>query len=397
MPDVLDATGLTVKTATEITSDLTTGFQSTYGDDINVDQNSPDGQIIGILTQENVDLRELIADVNAGFDPDQAQGAVLDQRVAYNGITRQGGTYTNQPVDIVVDATVELQGLDANFNNPNGTGYTVQDGSGNLFILTDTTTLTGNQTLNFRAQQIGAVNVPINTITDPVTIIPGVVSVNNSSAAITVGQAQELDPQLRTRRTQSVANASNAYLNGLEGKLLALAGVSDAKVYENYTDSVDADGVPAHGFWAIVSGGANSDIAQTIYKSKTYGAPMRGAVTVPIITPSGTQFLAKFDRPTAANLYIRFTLKTTVPGYIFDTDAIQKFIPTDLTYGIGDFAETSAVTDAAKAGIAAQGGGGVPVLVQISSDGATWMDYLDVPALNAEWTLDPSRITITVI
>src|SRR5947209_4720642 len=123
MPDSLSATGLTVKTAAEITSDLTTGFQQAYGSDINTDQNSPDGQIIGILTQENVDLRELIAQVNASFDPDQAQGSVLDQRVAINGIAREGGTYTNQPIDITVTATVNLQGLDGNFNDPNGTGY----------------------------------------------------------------------------------------------------------------------------------------------------------------------------------------------------------------------------------------------------------------------------------
>lgn len=398
MPDVLNAQGLTVATAAEITADLTTGFQGVYGEDINTDQNSPDGQIIGILTQENVDLRELISAVNAGFDPDQAQGAVLDQRVAINGITRAGGTYTNQPIAITVNATVSLQGLDGNFDNPNGTGYTVQDGSGNQFILTDSTTLTtGTTTLNFRAKQIGAVNVPINTITNPVTIVPGVVSVNNPSAAITVGENEETDAQLRTRRTQSVSNASSGYLNGLLGTILALPGVTEAALYENLTNVTDANGIPAHGIWLIVSGGANSDIANAIYNKKSYGAAMKGSVSVDIVTASNTQFVAQFDRPSAVNLYIQFTIKTTVPGYVFDTAAIAAYIAKNLIYGIGAFAETSAVTDAAQAGLVSQGGGGVPVLVQISSDGSSWTDFLSAPALNDEWTLDPSRITITVV
>ncbi|MBZ5673718.1 MAG: hypothetical protein LAP61_05670 [Acidobacteriia bacterium] len=398
MPDKLDASGLTVKTAAEITSDLTTGLKGVYGEDINVDQNSPDGQVVGILTQENVDLRELIANVNAGFDPDQAQGVVLDQRVAINGIQRQGGTYTNQPIDITVNATVNLQGLDADFDNPNGTGYTVQDGAGNQFILTDSVTLTaGTTTKNFRAKKIGAVNVPINTITNPVTIIPGVVSVINSSAAITVGQDQETDSQLRTRRAQSVSKAASGYLNGLLGVVLELPGVTEAALYENDGDTVDSNGIPAHGIWLIVSGGANSDIANAIYNKKSYGANMNGAVSVSILTASGLEFTAKFDRPTATNLYIRFNLKRTIPGTVFDTAAIAKYIATNLVYGIGAFAETSLVTDLAQAGIASQGGGGVPLDVQISPDGASWTDFLAAPTLNSEWTLDPARISITVV
>lgn len=398
MPDSIGPNGLVVETATEITALLTTGLQGIYGADINVDQNSPDGQLVGIITQAGVDLRELIADVNNAFDPDNAQGGTLDQRCAINNIQRTGGTYTIQPMTINVNATVKFQGLDAAANDPRGTGFTVQDGSGNMFILLDTVTLTGNTAnINFRAQKIGAVNVPINTITNPVTIIPGVTSVNNPSSAISVGQAQELDPQLRTRRQASVGNSANGYLNGLRGALLALSGVTQAEVYENDTGTTDANGTSPYSIWVIVSGGANTDIANTIYARKTDGAPMRGGVSVNIITASGALFVAKFDRPIAVNLYLQFTLKRTVPGYVFDPAAIKASMATGLVYRIGQFAETSSVTDAAEVGIASQGGGGVPLLAQISSDGVTWVNYLDAPTLASEWTLDPSRITITVI
>lgn len=398
MPDVIDATGLTVETAAEITAFLDTNLQTIYGPDINTDQNSPDGQCVGILTQLGVDLRELIMETNDSFDPDQAGGVLLDQRCAINNIERIGGTYTDQPITLVVSSTVVLQGLDANFSNPNGTGFTVQDGSGNQFILTDTTTFTAGTYTNvsFRARQIGAVKVPINTITNLVTIIPGVVSVNNPSAAITVGQNQETDAQLRIRRQQSVSLAAGAYTDGLRGVLLALAGVTEAVVYENNSGITDANGIPGHSIWAVVAGGANSGIAAAIY-AKHNGGGMKGTVVVPVATSSGIPFDAAFDRPTAVNLFIRFNLKQTVAGFIFDQASIKASMVAQLVYEIGQFAETSVVTDAAQAGIAGQGGGGVPLDVQISPDGSAWTDYLAAPTLDAEWTLDASRIAITVV
>lgn len=398
MPDSFDANGLTVKTLAEITADLKAGFQGIYGADINLDQNSPDGQAIGIFAQAGVDLRELAAQINNGFDPDQAQGVILDQRVVINNIAREGGTFTIQPVDITVSQTVTLQGLDANFNSVTGTGYTVQDGSGNQFILIDSATITtGTHSLEFRAQQIGLVNTVVNTIVNPVTVVIGVTAVNNSSAALSIGQNQESDPQLRARRQKSVSLNSSANLDGVRADLLALSGVTGAETYMNVTDDVDANGIPGHCLWAIVEGGANSDIGETIYSKISYGCNMKGTVEVDIITASGSLFVVLFDRPTPENLYIRFNIKRTTPLFVFDMAAVQAYVVANTAYQIGEFAETSRITAAAVAGINAGGGGGVPLDTQISLDGFAWTDYLDVATLASKWTLDVSRVTITVV
>lgn len=398
MPDIIDANGLQVKTFTEIRQDLETGLRAIYGADINLDQNSPDGQLVGIIAQAATDLRELLVQINNSFDPDQALGRLLDERVVINNIERIGGTYTIQPISITTDRTVSLQGLDAAFNDPNGTGYTVQDDSGNRFILVDSETFTaGTYSRNFRAQEIGQVEVITGTITTPVTVVQGVTAINNPSAALEIGQREETDSQLRVRRQRSVALASNGYLNGLLGDILALDGVTAAKLYENYTDTTDGDGIPPHSTWLIVEGGANEDIAKTYYENKSYGSGMLGAVDVDILTASGAIFTALFDRPDAADLHIRFDLKKTVPLFVFNLDTVKQYIADNLFYEIGDFAETSAVTAAAVAGIAAQGGGGVPINVEISDDGTTWVDYLAAPDPKTKWTLDVSRITITVV
>jgi hypothetical protein len=398
MPDVIDATGLTVMTAAEITAQLNSGLQGIYGADINLDQNSPDGQMVGILTQMAVDIREMIVSVNNGFDPDQAQGVILDQRVTINDIQREGGTYTIQPIDLVIGSTVTLVGLDGSFDNPNGTGYTVQDGSGNQFILITTETFTaGSYTRNFRAKNIGLVNVPVDTITIPVTIVLGVSSVNNNSAAITVGETQETDAQLRTRREQSTALSTTGYLNGLLGAIKAISGVTEAELYENKTGVTDANGIPPHCIWLIVAGGSSSDIGNEMYNRKSYGCDMKGDVTYDIVTASDALFTAQWDTPNAIDLYIRFTIQRTVPGFTFDEDSIKTYIATNLSFTIGQAANTAGVVVAALAALAAQGGGGVPVLAEISDDGISYTDYLTTPTLKDEWTLDTSRISITVV
>lgn len=398
MADKIDETGLQTKTLNEIIADLETGFKEIYGVDINIDQNSPDGQLINIFAQSGIDIRELITGVYNSYNPDRAIGVQLDERVLINNITRKGGTYTIQPIVIVTDRTVSLVGLDSDFNNQEGEGYTVQDNAGNEFILIDSDTLiAGTHTLNFRARNIGLVETTVGTITTPVTVVLGVVSVNNASGALEVGTDQETDAQLRVRRSYSTSLNASAYLNGLLGTVLNIEGVSDAKLYENYTGSVDADGIPAHGFWLIAEGGANTDIADAIYKKKSYGSNMKGDVSVEIITASGQSFFAKFDRPTPKNLYIEFSIQPLASGQTFDLTSLKNYIVSNLSYGIGEAAESSKITCIIKDGIAETGGLGVPVLVEISDDDVTYVEYLETDTKDEEWTVDATRINITVI
>jgi len=398
MPDILDASGLQISTLQEVRTALENGYRQIYGSDINLDQNSPDGQVVGIFSQAMIDMRELLFSIYNSFDPDRAIGRQLDERVVINNIQRAGGTFTLINIEITVDRTVTLPGLDAAFNDINGTGYTVADNAGTQFILIDTATITaGTHNLSFRAKEIGQVETTIGTIQNAVTVVLGVTGINNPSAATSIGQDEETDAQLRLRRQLSVANSSTGYLNGLLGLILSLDGVSDAALYENYTSVTDGNGIPPHAIWLIVEGGANNDIAQTIYERKSYGCDMRGDVEVDITTASNAIFTAKFDRPEAQDLYIRFDIQRTNPSQVFDLDVIKSYIVANQTYKIGQFAETSALTAMAVLGIAAQGGGGVPVNVEISDDGIAWTDFLDVPTLDSKWTLDTTHITVTVL
>jgi uncharacterized phage protein gp47/JayE len=399
MTNTIDETGLHIDTSATIASNLVAGFQNIYGTDINIASNSPDGQLVGILTQTVIDLLEFIASVNAGFNPDTATGSILEQRVTINNIARIGGSYTVQPVDITCTRTVTLEGLDGLYSSPTATAYTVQDNSGNQFYLAETATITaGTHTLNFRAAKIGEVNVSVGTLTVPVTIVNGVTAVTNSLAAITVGQNQETDAQLRTRRQQSVALSSNGYLNGLLGTVKALPGVTEAVVFENITGDIDINGTPAHCVWLVVLGGSAADIANALYGKISAGCNMRGNQHYTITNPFGQHFIARWDNPTPVPLYIDFTIKTTLAGFIFSMSSVKKYIVDNLKYEIGAYTDTSEITATAIAAIAAQGGGGggVPINMQISTDGSTWVSYLDAPSPASQWNLSVANISIEV-
>ena len=330
MSDILDSNGLQTKSLSVLRAELVAAFKEIYGDDINVDQNTPDGQLIDILSQVGIDLREILAQVNAGFDPDQASGRVLDQRVGINGITRNAGTYTFQNIEITTDRALNLIGLDSEANelNPDVPGlYAVKDDAGTIYYLLSSISVVaaGTYSLNFRAAEIGQIEVSLNTITTAETVIAGVTNINNPDPVNSTGEDEETDAELKIRRRISTAISSTGYLDGLEAALNNLDGVTEAFVYENDTDVIDADLIPPHSIWCIVEGGDPEEIGQTIYSKKSAGCGMKGVQIIEITRPNNRVFEAKYDLAGSEDLYIRFTLSltggTVDPVYIKKSDS----------------------------------------------------------------------------
>jgi uncharacterized phage protein gp47/JayE len=316
----INQNGLTIDSLQEIITFLEDGYREIYGNDIILDSNTPDGQLINIQAQFYRDLLEVLNQIYTGFDIDQAIGVVLDQRVSLLGIQRQGATFTQQQVEITVDNSVTLEGLDEAANDIDGTGYTVADNTGTEFILLDTfnAPTAGTYNLTFRAKELGSITTTPNTITNPITEVLEVTNIDNPSGALEVGVNGELDSELKIRAKKSTANRSTGFIDGLTGLLLTTTGVTDVKVYENNTDVTDANGIPSHSIWVICEGGANTDIANVIYNTINAGCGMKGNLTIDIVTINGSIFVAKFDRPTSKNLYIKFEIKATIAGQNFD-------------------------------------------------------------------------------
>lgn len=401
MTNSLDSTGLILEDLSTIIDNLTTGLKAIYGSDINVDSNSPDGQLINLIAQTKIDILQLIEAVNSQFDPDNAIGINQDSLYAINNIQRIGATYTYQNITITTDRALTLQGLDANANSLDGEGYTVADNTGNQFILLDTQNIVsaGTYSFSFRAKGLGAVYTTPNTITSPVSIVLGVISINNPLSASSIGQNGETDSAFRIRRAQSVALGSVGYLAGLLGALQNTTGVVNASLFENNTDTTDINGIPSHSIWAIVEGGSNKDIATEIAQRKSAGTGMKGSTTYNVILPSGQIFVAKFDRPTSKTLYVKFDIKPLKTGQTFDTATIKTNFVNALFFGIGNSVDAYDLSLVAKTAIESVAGvdSGVPLNLQISKDNSTWFYYLGVDTLNEKWVASTTNTTVNVL
>lgn len=392
MPNGVTASGIVTKTSAEIRQEILNGaagypgYFQIYGPDINVDPNSPDGQQINIFAQGVVDLLELIAQVFASFDPDQAIGTVLDARCGINGVVRRGATYTQQMVEVTVTQALTLPGLNSSPLNP----FTVSDAAGNQFQLVSSHSFVGagSASLLFQAATLGPVETVIGTITQIATTTLGVASVNNAAAALSVGISEETDAQLRIRRANSVSLPSRGYLEGLLGALLDTDGVTQAVVLENDTNTTDADGIPGHSIWCIVEGGANSDIADAIYKKRNAGCGMKGAVSVLVPQVDGTDFEILFDRPTPEALWITFDV-AAISGTVDDA-FIRAQILELLSYSINQKADTASIVVLIKqiapnASVENEG---------VGLDGITYVSLQDPTAVNNQFALTAAHIVI---
>lgn len=402
MPDIFNDNGLQVATSTEIQTELENGYKNIYGNDIAIGSNTQDGQLIAIYTQMATDLRELIMEVFNSFNPTLCRGRIQDVRYALNDITRKGGTFTIVPITIEVNKTVTLQGLDANFYDVNATSYAIADDSGNQYFLIDTTTLTaGTYTLPFRAQNIGLIQPALNTITNQVTIVNGVLSVNNASAPTTYGENQETDDEFAIRRERSPENKSQNSIDSILGQLLELDGLTQAAVYNhdyaNYPSTTDADGIPLGYIWVIAEGGSNAEIVTVIYANMA-GSGTKGSVIVNVPTASGQILGINFDRPIAVPLYIKFDYQHTSSETEFiNENAIKQYIVDNLQFKINQYADTSAIVPIAQQGILSSGGIGVCNDLQISTDNSNWYEFIDSATKQDIFTIDVANITITEV
>lgn len=304
-----------------------------FGADINLDANSPDGQLNNIFAQAKRDVLEQIRQVAANFDPAQAVGVWLDRVGSYTDVLRQEGSYTLVNVDVTVDRAVTLSGIDDEPDNP----FTIADSAGNKYYLSATHifTVAGTVSLQFQAALFGPANPSANTLTVIQTVTLGVVSVNNPGAVTLLGTTEESDFSFRVRITQAVAKVSVGYIASALAAVIAVDGVTEVKIWENDTSTIDANSVPAHGVWIIVAfstPATNQLVAEAIYSKRHAGTDQKGSISVNITQADGSIFAVLFDAPDPENVWVSFDI-ATLSGTV-DATWLRAQILENFTFGI---------------------------------------------------------------
>jgi hypothetical protein len=304
------------------------------------------------------------------------------------------------PVTLTASKSVQLDGLDDKFYDPKGVSYSVQDVTGNIFYLIDTTILTaGENTLLFRAKDIGQIEITAHAINRQyATPRTEIIAVDNATSASILGKNGETDPQFRNRIKHSQSIRGSSAIESLSSRLLDIDGMQSAVVYENFTDVTDSSGVPPHAIWVIVNGGANEDIGMAIASTLGFGVGQKVAAYFwTYKSPTGMEYRMYFDRAVPESLKMSIQIFPFQAGVSFEYDLIRKYIKDNLTYSIGEPAESATITCLVNRAIADQGGGAYPSSVYLWKGNTQQNNTFVVPTEKINiFSVNETDISITV-
>lgn len=263
------AEGISAPDYQTVLDTITGYFQQIYGSDAYLDPDSKDGQMVALVALAIHDANNTAISVYRSFSPSTALDDALTSNVKINGITRRAAT--NSTVDELIEG-------EAGTLITNGS---VKDANGIIWNLPAQVTIgiDGTVIATATCSVAGAVAAPAGSVNKINTPTRGWVSVTNPQAA-TVGVAAETNAELRVRQSQSVALPSLTPFEAVDGAIANISGVTRHKLYENDTDTTDANGLPPHSIAAIVEGGDATVIANSIRGVKGQGVTPYGSTVI---------------------------------------------------------------------------------------------------------------------
>lgn len=304
---IISATGISAPTYADVLNYLKTTYQSIYGADVYLENDSQDGQFLGVLALAISDANAAAIAAYLSFSPNTAQGAGLSSNVKINGISRAVPTNSEADLTIIGQAgTVITAGI-------------VQDQAGNNWALPASVTIppAGTITVTAICATPGDIAAGINQINRIVTMTRGWQSATNASSA-SPGASVETDPELRAKQKTSVALPSRTVLEGTTGAVANVTGVTRYQPYDNDDDVTDANGIPAHKMAMVVEGGDVTEIAMAIASKKGPGGGTYGTTSVTVPDAYGVPIKINFFRPTPQIITGTVAIKA-LAGYVAAT------------------------------------------------------------------------------
>lgn len=386
----IDASGIQIQSFEEIFEELADGYRAIYGADINLDQESPDGQRLGIWAKAIHDMQVFGLSVANNFDPDFARGLPQAKIAKLSGIFPRPATRSSWDLEITTTRDLTLH-----------TEYKIADDLGQEWELpAPVSVLAGTSAITFVATEFGEVTGLTGATFTQVTVVLGVSGFTASVDAIP-GEEEETDEEFSQRRNRSLENPGFSTTGSLMARLLGTAGVTDAFVYDNDTDVYDAVlDLDAHSIWPVVEGGTIDAIMQNLLIRKTGGTGIKGAIEADIsetlIRPDGSTFVVtqkrRFDRPVYVPVYVNLTATRKNPSEPVDVALIKQKI-SEFKFYIGTGLQAGFLYEPAYEA----GDNFILSALEVSDDDITFTDGLISPAAGEKFTIDVADIDITEV
>ncbi|MFV8769148.1 baseplate J/gp47 family protein [Yersinia enterocolitica] len=213
----------------------------------NIKPESPDGLAIAVWCEALANLDEAVINAYHAADPNSVIDQQLDRIAAFAGIKRKSATYST--------ATVNFSGIAF---TPINAGTLIRNRATNTLWATDGDVITdaaGNATVNVTCTLAGAQGANSHNLTIIATPIGGITAVTNNTAA-SMGLDKETNNAFRIRRNESVALPGSNQIDNIYAALVNIDDVKRARIYENFEDQADDNGVLGHSMAIFVDGGS---------------------------------------------------------------------------------------------------------------------------------------------
>lgn len=325
----ITATGFEPRTLAEIVELIEGELRDRISPKLDLSERTVLGNVVQILAAEFDSLEQLAQEAYNAFDPDSASDDRLRALAILTGVPPRGATKGLVTATLDLDASLSFAAGDLVAH--------VVDEPENRWVNRDavTSTTAGDYPAVFEAETAGAAGV---AEAGTLTVIadggqPGWNAITNAAAA-TPGTDIESTEALRLRRELSVASGGSRTRNSIRAKLLALDGVLSAEVFENVTNATDGNGIPAHGFRAVVWDGSpaqadDDEIAQVIWDHKAEGIVSDGGESGIAQDDVLGPVTVNFERATADSPPIIVAIESSTGVAIADVeDAIIAAMPT---------------------------------------------------------------------
>ncbi|HDL7459194.1 TPA: baseplate J/gp47 family protein [Yersinia enterocolitica] len=383
--------GLEIDTFRDLFQTLSDAYKSIYGQDIDLDQESPDGQRVAIEAQARTDIEASIQWLYSQMDPDFNTGDMQQIIAKLHGLYLRPGSRSQRDLNVATDRPVFLY-----------SGYKIRDQSNQVWFVRQNVTIpAGTTTVTFFAQDFGKVTGLIADTFTQLTPELGVLSITADAVAV-VGRDEETPEEFRQRRNRSLENPATGSTGAIFAKVAQLTGVTDLNVGENDTKIDDVlTGIPANSIWLVAEGGSVSEIVEVMVKQKGGGTGTKGSVIgryiETLIRPDGTTLQIahdmQFDRPIYKPLHINLTAKRKVTNDPVNLDTLKEALAKRVMH-IGE------EIDANEFYADGYGSGRVNYVLtnlKISIDGITFTDAELSPGFQGKFTLDVANISITEV
>lgn len=192
----------------------------------------------------------------------------------------------------------------------------------------------------FIAMEEGRKVLPAGALTEIITPRSGWDAISNLNDGV-IGRERESDAELRLRFEQSRQVTGSATLKAIRARLIQeVNGVSEVHIFENRTNCVSEDGIPPHGFEALVVGGDNQSVAEALWKYKPAGIETFGSNSMMVKDENGDGQQIRFSRPNQQYAWIKINITGLYDEETLPQDVIKNIRKAVLSYGetlgIGD-------------------------------------------------------------